>query len=107
MVTFILLVQPTIGQRVRIENNRTATSCSRRGSGWILGKISSLDKCLSIGAGSPGRWWCPHAWEHSRNKEMEQFVKRFHGGIQSKAGLDDLGDLFQLMILQCLLVTIL
>jgi len=38
-----------------------ASSCTRGGSGWILGKISSQKEWQCTGKGCPGRWWshCP------------------------------------------------
>jgi len=32
-------------------------SCTRAGSGWILGKISSQKECWDSGTVCPGRWW--------------------------------------------------
>ena len=33
-----------------------ALSCARGGSGWILGRISSLKEWSSAGTGCPGKW---------------------------------------------------
>ena len=39
-----------------------ASSCSRRGLGWILGNAPLQKGLLSTGIGSPGRWLCHHPW---------------------------------------------
>ena len=52
-----------IGQEVM------ASSCTRRGSGWILGTVSSQEWWGS-GTGCPGRWWSHHPWRCSRNVWM-------------------------------------
>jgi len=49
-------------------------SCTRGGSGWILGKKNSLKEWLSIGTGCPQRWWGHCPWRCSRN------VKMWHSG---------------------------
>ena len=41
-------------------------SCTRRGSGWILGRITSQQECWGIGTGCPGSWWSHHPWSRSR-----------------------------------------
>ena len=43
-----------------------ASSCPRRASGWMLGKISWKKWCCS-GTGCPGRWWSHRPWGCSRN----------------------------------------
>jgi len=37
-----------------IRQEAKALSCTRRGSGWILGKISSQKECPGIGTGCQG-----------------------------------------------------
>ncbi|KAM9591226.1 uncharacterized protein ACIBXB_006100 [Morphnus guianensis] len=47
-----------------IGREEMASSCTRGGLAWILGKIS-LPKGLSgIGTGCPGKWWCHHPWRY-------------------------------------------
>jgi len=50
-----------------------ASSCTRRGSGWILGKKNSQKElwCIDI-ADCPERWWSHHPWRHSGTMEMWQ-----------------------------------
>jgi len=40
-----------------IQLERMALSCTRRASGWTLGKISSPKDSSGAGTGCPGRWW--------------------------------------------------
>ena len=42
-----------------------ALSCTRRGSGWILGKTSSQKEWGGIGTGCSGRWWSHITWRGS------------------------------------------
>jgi len=37
-----------------------ASSCTRGGLDWILGKIFLLKEWSGIGTGCPGRWWSHH-----------------------------------------------
>jgi len=37
-----------------------ALSCTRVGSGWILGKTTSPEEWSGAGMGCPGRWWSHH-----------------------------------------------
>ena len=41
---------------------RMASSCTRGGSGWILGRISSQKEWWGTGMGCPGRWWSHCPW---------------------------------------------
>jgi len=77
------------------------SSCIRGGSDWILGRISLLKEWSGIGIGCRGRWWSHHPWRCSNNVQMWHFRIWFsrHGGVGLTVGLDDLGGLFQPMIL--------
>ena len=44
-----------------------ASSCSRGGLDWMLGKISSPKGLLSIGTGCPGKWLSHHPWRYLKN----------------------------------------
>jgi len=54
---------PYLGRRQMI----TASSCSRGGLDWILGKISLLKEWSGIGTSCPEQWWSPHPWRGSIN----------------------------------------
>ena len=49
---------------------RMGTSCTRGGSGWILGKTSSQKEWWGIGMGFPRRWWSCSPWRCLRKREM-------------------------------------
>jgi len=49
------------------QEEEMASSCTRGGSDWILGKISLLQEWSGIGPGCPGQWWSPHPWRGSKN----------------------------------------
>ena len=53
-----------------IEWEGMASSCIRGGSGWILGRISSLKDWWGIGTGCPGKCWSHRPWRCSRNRLM-------------------------------------
>ena len=67
-----------------------ALSCTRGGSGLVLGKTSQKE-WWGIGTGCPGRWWSHCPWRCSRNVLMSV------GSIDDRwrVGLDDLRGLFQ------------
>jgi len=74
-----------------------ASSCTRGGLDWILGKISLLKEWSDIGTGCPGRWWSHHPWRCSKTVWMWHFRTWFsrHGGVGLMVGLGDLRGLFQ------------
>jgi len=43
------------------------SSYTWKSSDWILEKVSSQKKCLSVGTCCPGRWWIHHPWRCSCN----------------------------------------
>jgi len=45
----------------------TASSCTRGGSGWTLGKTSSPKEQWGTGTGCPGKWLSHPSWTCSRN----------------------------------------
>ena len=47
-----------------------ALSCTRGGSVWILGRISSQKERWGSGTSCPGRWWSHCPWKCSRNMEI-------------------------------------
>jgi len=74
-----------------------ASRCTRGGSDWILGKMSSLKEWSDTGPGCPGQCWSPHPWRGSKTVWMWHFGTWFsrHGGDWFTVGLDDLRGLFQ------------
>lgn len=42
----------------------TISSCMRWALTWVLGSISSWRRCLSIGTGSPWKWWISYLWRY-------------------------------------------
>ena len=73
------------------------SSCVRRGSGWIRGKIYSQTEWWGSGTGCPGRWWGHHPWGYSRTVWMWHWGTWLsgHGGHGLMVGLDGLRGLFQ------------
>jgi len=74
-----------------------ASGCIRGGSGWILGKISSLKEQSGVGPGCPGQWGSPHPWRGSKTMWMWPLGTGFSrdGGVGVTVGLDDLRGLLQ------------
>jgi len=52
------------------EQETVALCCTRGGSGWALGKISSPAEWWCIGTGCAERWWSCCPWRCSRSVEM-------------------------------------
>lgn len=57
------------------------------GSGWILGKVYSVQEWSGIGRSYPGQYWSPCPWMCSKNEwtlGVAQLLMRFsgHGGIR-------------------------
>jgi len=72
----------------------TASGCTERGSGWILGK-TYWKEWLGAGTDCSGGWKCP--WKCSRTMEMWHWGTRSVGNIGGRwmVGLGDLRGLFQ------------
>jgi len=50
-----------------VHRRATASSCSRGGLDYILGKISSPKGLSSIGTGSLGKWLGHHPWRYLKD----------------------------------------
>lgn len=74
-----------------------ASSCARQVSGWIFGKITSLQEWFSIGIACPGRWWRHHPMKRSENKWMQHLMMWFgdHGVFSCRLDLMILELFFQ------------
>jgi len=70
-------------------------SCTRGGSGWIWGKISSQKKWWGIGTGCPWGWWNHRPWRCSRKGCTLHWVAWWYSGDGLMVGLGDLRVLFQ------------
>lgn len=76
-----------------IGQEEMTSGCVRGGSGWISGKISSLNEWLCTGRGCPGKQWNHHSWVFSK--------MRGHGTLwYNLVGLVALGQTLDLMILE-------
>jgi len=64
------------------------------GSGWILGKISSLKEQSGTGMGCPGSWWSHQTWK-CLDIVLRKEVQWRNTGGRWTVGFDDLGGLFQ------------
>ena len=53
-----------------MEPEGMASSCTREGSGWMLGNTTSLKGWSGTGMGCPERWWSNRAWRCSKNVWM-------------------------------------
>jgi len=72
-----------------------ALSCTRAGSGWVLG--NTCLKVVSTGAGCPGRWGESPSLEAFKNRvfvALRDMVSG-HGGDGLMVGSDDLRGLIQ------------
>lgn len=73
------------------------SSSGRGGSGWILGKTSSLKRWWDIGSGCPGQRWSHHPRKCSKNMWMLHlgtWISGGHGSAGVTFGLDGLSGLF-------------
>ena len=74
-----------------------ASGCSRGGSHWRWGKISSPQGLSNTGTGCAGQWWSPCPWRCLKYVYRQRLGTRFSGGLGSvrlTVGLD-LKGLFQ------------
>ena len=92
--TFFLLLSTLLNlitQHLINQHLEMALSCTRWGSGWILGKISSQKESWGIQLGCPGKWQSHHPWRCSRNVLICHWGTWFseHGGDGLMVGVDD------------------
>ncbi|KAK4817088.1 hypothetical protein QYF61_027919 [Mycteria americana] len=66
-----------------IGQEETASSYTREGLDWMLGKISSLKGLSSIGTGFPGKWLSHHPWRYLKDVSMWCLGTWFSGGLGS------------------------